>query len=273
MSEIFRKCLSLLIILSQLAFSAAHANGSVPLPPLKRLGRGVSDRDTGEKLQLACVGALKSDDNEHGCERLQFLRTDSGGEESLIGPVIDITESEHSVTRQIREELKCYGLYKHAATGRFFLFSAGLMPIGEKSRARCEKFKYSTLPESEFNDQLKHKRRNQKNTRDTLSVSLLFSTMLAAGLLGSTAFALFAFPGVYAIAFALDGAIYPARLLFQHGAGPLGTRAENVQALESRARVAWQLKPEQMSSRKFQKLLGRLDVLTRPDGHLEVGTE
>ncbi len=187
MNSAIRKCLSVLIIVSQLTIASARAEETGSLPPLKRLGRGVSDRKTGEKLQLACVGELREEQGERGCELLQFLKTDAGGEESLVGPVTDISDTEHSATRQIREELRCYGLYKHTVSGRFFLFSAGMLPfLGEKARGRCEKFQYSTLSEKEFDRQRAIKRKIRKQRTGILSFSL---TVGIWGAMGAVVFA------------------------------------------------------------------------------------
>jgi hypothetical protein len=264
-SSAAKKLTSFIVLIALLGSISVQASGG--LPPLKRLGQGIGDRRTGEKLQLACVGEVKGDSLERGCELIQFLATSAGGDEVLVGPVLDLSKSNGSVTREIRDELKCYGLFKHVTSGRFFYFSRiGFGDLGEEKRSRCNNPRYSTLSKKEWEDQ-----RDRKDDREDRRNSILapvfvvggagvLAYFLITGALGTAGAFLFV-PGVYASMFVVDGISYPFRMLFQGPGGPLGVRAKNVEALESRAQVAWQIKPKKMSHRRFQRVLDRLEKL------------
>lgn len=259
-----RMVLTFILIASLLSTNFA-VGSEEDLSSIKRLGRGIGDRASGESLQLACVGDLKDGTTERGCEKLRFLFTDESGRESLMGPVMDLSDTEKNPSRKIREELQCYGLFRNTQTGRFFMVSRKLIPVGKERRSRCMKRKYSTLNDADWQKKLNefHERERKKTkipAMVTMGVGGVGAYLITVGVSSAVAGYLF-IPAVFATGFAIDAVTYPFRFLLDNEVGPLGVLAGNVEVLESRAKTAWQLKPKWMSHSRFQKIIDRLGAI------------
>lgn len=77
----------------------------------KVLGRGLENRKTGASLQLACVGGIEEGvTGEANCRTLQFILTDAGGSQRLIGQKMTFGISDKLTRKAILRELRAQGL-------------------------------------------------------------------------------------------------------------------------------------------------------------------
>jgi len=75
-------------------------SGEPVFSPYRVLGRGLIDRRTGEILQIACVGP------ESSCALIQFLRTGTSGVQTLLGPIMEVSDDDGVTRKEILKTLR-----------------------------------------------------------------------------------------------------------------------------------------------------------------------
>lgn len=223
----------------------------------KVLGRGLSDRKTGDSIQLACIGERTQENSlERECDVLRFIFRNVAGEEYLIGPSFYLHDG-NSIKFQMKSYFELWNIQKDVSRKKKFMVSRMLWPglFGEKNG-----------PDPD------------DNTRQMLKIGLLtaqaYSTKvaLAAATTTASAVGLFLAAGLLS-PFVFDVATLPITALIDGSNGSLwGFSGRDLAALNSKAVVAWSIRPKKTRSKRFQALFrGLMKVSVRAQACTECG--
>ncbi len=206
--------------------ATASGRAAESVGPLKTLGRGISKKRGDEKLQMACVGVKSEDSPECGCEKLQFLLTDEGGNESFVGPVIEILEG-RPVREQLDEKMKELHLKQTSLANHVRDHSSvGVVidgvPPGNQPGAPTEPTTPTTIA----------------------GIPIPFKIRLGHS------------------AISITGHIKPLEILSDEMAEPVFTiNADSIKAMNERAQLYWQITPKKIKPKKFEAFLEQLRFL------------
>lgn len=87
----------------------------------KVIGRGVADKKTGERIQIACAGERNGSTLERGCNELQFLIS-SDNQVELVGPVMRVN-SESKIKKQLKKEFEKHNFTDDLSKNRTFAYT------------------------------------------------------------------------------------------------------------------------------------------------------
>lgn len=212
----------------------------------KTLGKGLADHETGERIQLACIGErLEPNGLERKCDTLRFLYATEGGEEYLVGPVFSLSDQE-SMRGQMKKAFAYWDLSKDLKQQRSFMVTR-MIYTGFFNNHR------SNVPDP------------SSDTRNGLQIGIIVAQGVGIKLLmvagASEAVALGGFIlGSLLAPVILDLAILPITLMVdgKNAKSIWGFSGRDLSTLQSRASPAWSIKPRKTKSRRFQVLLRSL---------------
>lgn len=224
----------------------------------KVLGRGLSDRKTGDSIQLACIGERVQEENlERKCDVLRFIFRNVAGEEYLVGPSFYLHDGD-SIKYQMKSYFELWHIQKDVSRKRKFLLSRLFWPglFGERDEPKAD-----------------------DNTRASLKAGLLiaqaYSTKVALAAATTTAsgVGLFLAAGLLS-PFIFDIATLPITAIIDGAnAGSLwGFSGRDLSALNSKSLPAWSIRPKKTKSKRFQALFrGLMRVSVREQACTECG--
>jgi hypothetical protein len=213
--------------------------------PKKTLGKGLSDRDTGERVQLACIGdRLTSHGLERKCELLRFIYANEGGEEYLVGPAFALHDDD-SMKYQMKKAFAYWNVSKKVEQKKSFMVTR-LIYGGIFNRDYVEPVASG-------------------DTRRVLQFGLygaqFYGISLLADLSAPTGVAIAGYiAGSLLAPVILDLAILPITAIIdaKNGKKIWGFSGKDLKQLQSRSNPAWSLKPKKTRSKRFQVLLRSL---------------
>lgn len=200
----------------------------------KVIGRGVADKQTGEKLQMACVGNVIEYSNERSCDQLQFLYQSQNQSSKLVGPIFSVdSESDSKVRKQILKQLDYFGLSLDASSQYKFMFTRGVYGKGTAHSGKGAQYIMAVGSIGVVGTAV--------NLTTTLSSGPQLLVILAAG---------FASPII------LDIAFFPIEIILDWTSrgGVYGFDVRSVKSLQDHAKYSWQFKPKGLKSNRFQDI-------------------
>ncbi len=206
----------------------------------KVLGRGISDRTTGDSIQLACIGdRIEKGSLERKCDVLRFTFRNVAGEEYLIGPSFYLHDGD-PIKYQMEEYFDVWSLQKDVKKQRKFAVSRILWPrlFGQKEEPNIG------------ND-------GRKALQAGLLVAQGITTKIALTAATTTASGIGLFIGAGLLSpFVFDIITLPITAIIDgaNAASIWGFSGGDLKSLNSKSVTAWSIRPKKTKSKRFRSL-------------------